>query len=122
MGRRRRTLSRLPTKPKLTPIVVYILLALLCVGGLYLSKQNLVKAVNGKVLDAYSGQPLGGVTLTLTNDRQQAKTAGVVQIFKVSTDNYGIFQFPQATDTFSISAENSNYKPYQTTQSGQTTL
>jgi hypothetical protein len=122
MRRRRRTLSRLPTKPKLTPIFVYIFVALLCVGGLYLSKQNLVKAVNGKVLDAYSGQPLGGVTLVLTNDRQQAKTAGVVQSFKASTDNYGVFQFPQATDTFSISAENANYKPFQATQSGQTTL
>ncbi len=122
MRRRRRTLSRLPTKPKLTPMLVYILMALLCVGGLYLSKQNLVKVVNGKVLDAYSGQPLGGVTLVLTNDRQQARTAGVVQTFKASTDNSGVFQFPQATDTFSISAENNNYKPFQATQSGQTNL
>ncbi|OJV99847.1 MAG: hypothetical protein BGO39_29145 [Chloroflexi bacterium 54-19] len=122
MRRRRRTLSRLPTKPKLTPLFVYIFVALLCVGGLYLSKQNLVKVVSGKVVDAYSGQPLGGVTLVLTNDRQQARTAGVVQTFKASTDNYGAFQFPQATDTFSISAENNNYKPYQATQSGQTNL
>lgn len=122
MRRRRRTLSRLPTKPKLTPIVVYIFLALVCIGGLYLSKQNLVKTVNGKVLDAYSGQPLGGVALVLTNDRQQAKTAGIVQTFKAQTDNYGVFQFPQATDSFSISAENNNYKPYQAAQSGQTGL
>jgi hypothetical protein len=87
MGRRRRTLSRLPTKPKLTPIAIYVLLALLCVGGLFFSKQNLVKTINGKVLDAYSGQPLGGVTLVLTNDRQQARTAGIVQT--------GSFNFPR---------------------------
>lgn len=122
MGRRRRSLSHLPTKPKLTPIVVYILLALLCVGGLYLSKQNLVKVVNGKVLDAYSGQPLGGVSLVLTNDRLQAKTAGIVQTFKTSTDNFGVFQFPQATDSYTIAAENNNYRPFQANQSGATNL
>ena len=122
MRRRRRTLSRLPTKPKLTPIFIYIFVALLCVGGLYLSKQNLVKVVTGKVVDAYSGQPLGGVALVLTNDRQQARTAGIVQTFKATTDNYGAFQFPQATDSFTISAENNNYKPYQSNLSGQTSL
>ncbi|MDB5079675.1 MAG: hypothetical protein JWP00_1599 [Chloroflexi bacterium] len=122
MGRRRRTLSRLPTKPKLTPIAIYVLLALLCVGGLFFSKQNLVKTINGKVLDAYSGQPLGGVTLVLTNDRQQARTAGIVQTFKTATDNFGVFQFPQATEGYSIAAENNNYRPYQASQSGLTSL
>lgn len=118
MRRRRRSLSRLPTKPKATPIFIYIFLALLCIGGLYLSKQNLVKVVNGKVLDAYSGEPLGGVTLVLTNDKLQAKTAGIVQTFKATSDNLGVFQFPQATDSFTIAAENSNYKPAQASQSG----
>jgi hypothetical protein len=122
MGRRRRTLSRLPTKPKLTPIIVYIFLALLCLGGLFFSKQNLVKAVNGKVLDAYSGQPMGGVSLILTNDRLQAKTAGIVQTFKTSSDNDGVFQFPQVTNTFTIAAENNNYRAFQASQSGITNL
>ncbi len=122
MGRRRRSLSSLPTKPKLTPIVVYIFLVVLCFGGLFLSKQNLVKVVNGKVLDAYSGQPLGGVSLVLTNDRLQARTAGIVQTFKASTDNTGIFQFPQATDSYSITVENNNYRPYQANQAGTTSL
>ena len=116
--RRRRSLGYQPTILKRTPTLVYLVLALLCVGGLFYSKQNLVKAVSGRVVDAYSGVPLPGVDVVLNNDKPQAHTAGVPDTAKVSTDNTGLFEFSQATEKYSLAAQFSNYRPLTLQQSG----
>ncbi len=114
---RRRSLSY-PTAPKRTPTLVYLVLALLCLGGLFYSKQNLVKTVSGTVLDAYSGQPLVGVNVSLTNDKQQSKTASIPETAKALTDNSGKFEFAQATDNYSLLAQVSNYRSVQLKPTG----
>jgi hypothetical protein len=121
--RRRRNLGYRPTTPKRTPTVVYIVLALLCLGGLYISKQNLVKTATGTIVDAYTGQALIGVSVTLTNDKQLARTASVPESFIALTDNTGSFAFTQATDNYKIVAQANNYRTTEIKQSGvQNTL
>ncbi|HEX2910332.1 MAG TPA: putative glycoside hydrolase [Chloroflexia bacterium] len=117
MPSRRRRLSSLPSPPKRTPTFVYVVLALLCLGGLYVSKQNLVKHISGTVVDAYTGQPLAGVTLDLTNDTALAKTAGISLNDRASTDNEGKFDFPKATDNYSLTAQLNNYRKAEVKQS-----
>ena len=121
MARRRRSLGYQPTVLKRTPVFIYVVLALLCVGGLFYSKQNLVKTVGGRVIDAYSGAPLAGVDVVLTNDKPLAHTAGLPDTAKVSTDNAGVFEFAQATDKYSLAAQLSNYRPFSLQQSGVVT-
>ena len=116
--RRRRSLGYQPTILKRTPTFVYIVLALLCVGGLFYSKQNLVKPISGRVVDAYSGMPLPGVDVILNNDKPLAHTAGISDTFKSSTDNAGQFTFPQATDKYTLSAQFINYTAVNLQQSG----
>ncbi len=116
--RRRRSLGYQPTILRRTPTLVYVVLALLCVGGLFYSKQNLVKTISGRVVDAYSGAPLPGVDVVLTNDKGLARTAGLPLTLKISTDNAGLFEFNQASDKYSLSAQFNNYRPFNLQQSG----
>lgn len=119
MARRRRiSINNRRSVPKRTPTLIYIVLALLCAGGLFYSKQNLVKTVTGTVIDAYSGQPLAGVSVTLTNDPRLARTAGVTETVKVSTDNSGLFELNPAVDEYTLSVQTNYYKPLQLKQSG----
>ncbi len=118
MARQRRSLGYRPSVPKRTPAFIYIVLGLLCLGGLYLSKQNLVKNVNGRVIDAYSGQALSGVSVTLANDRQLARSSGIPESAKSTTDNNGRFEFNQATEKYSLSAQLNNYRAAQMDQNG----
>lgn len=124
MARRRRTsLSyRRPSEPVRTSTGVYIFFAVLCLVGLYFSKQNLLKSVSGRVLDAYSGQPIAGVTVVITNEKKLARTASISDTFQTSTDNEGVFTFPQAVEKYSLSAQFNNYRPAQIEATGKYTV
>ncbi len=116
--RRRRSLGYQPTILKRTPLLVWLVLVGLCLGGFYLSKQNLVKTVGGQVLDAYSGLPLPGVSVLLSNDKRLSRTAGIGETAKASTDNTGKFEFTQATDSYKLAFSLNNYRPAQLEQTG----
>ncbi len=118
MARRRTSLSYRPPRPKRTPLAVYIVLVLLCLGGWWYSKQGLVKTVSGTVFDAYSGQPLIGANVVLNNDKRLARTAGIPETARILTDNSGRFEFLQATESLSLLAQANNYRNTEITLSG----
>lgn len=124
MSRRRRTslAYRRPSEPRRTPIVIYIFLIALCIGGFYMSKQNLLKSVSGRVIDAYSGQPVAGATVTITNERKLARTAGISETLQISTDNDGVFSFPQTAEKFKVAAQYNNYRTTTVDSSGSYTV
>lgn len=113
MARRRRSnygARPVKTLPKRTPGLLYLVLALLCLAGSFYAQQNLSKTIVGQVLDAYTGQPLAGVSLELTNDPQQARDAGIPPTGLVSTDITGKFELTQATTRYSLIIGTNNYR------------
>jgi hypothetical protein len=79
--------------------------------ALFQIKQNMVKAVTGEVVDAYTGQPIAEAIVTLHNDQKLAHTAGIGTDFTAKSDGEGHFQFNQAIDKYSIKVEAPNYRP-----------
>lgn len=108
---RRRGLSYLPAGPRRTPALIYIVLAALFFAGIFYTKQGMVKTVSGRVLDAYSGQPITDtVTINLTNDSKEAQSASVAANQTVTTDASGHFTFTHATANYQISASTLHYR------------
>jgi len=112
MARRRRSrgLSYLPPGPGRTPSIIYILLAAALLGGIFYTKQNMVKSVAGEVIDAYTGQPIADAVVTIKNDPRLARTSGISGEISLKTDQEGHFSFPQATDKYSLKVEALNYR------------
>lgn len=109
--RRRRGLSYLPSQPRRTPVVIYIVLAVLFFGGIFYAKQGMVKPVAGRVIDAYTNQPItDSVKITLTNDPQLATAAGVAVNEEATTDSQGRFNFKTVTSHYELAAHVSRYR------------
>jgi hypothetical protein len=112
-GRRkssRRGLSYLPSAPARTSIILYLLLAGVFLAALFYTKNNIVKTVNGQVVDAYTGQPVVGATVVLENDSRLAKAASISQTLTLDSNIDGKFEFAKATDNYSLSVKAPNYR------------
>ncbi len=111
MGRRRkRGLSYLPPAPSRTPFLIYVVLAAVLLVALYQVKKDMVKSVNGEVVDAYTGQPIVDANVTLKNDATLAHTAGIEPETTVKTDMEGRFNFGKAAEKYSLRVEALNYR------------
>lgn len=109
---RRRGLSYLPSGPRRTPAIIYIVLAALFFGGIFYAKQGMVKTVSGHILDAYSNQPISDtVKVNLINNGTEAQAAGVAAAQETTTDAQGRFTFTHVTANYQISAETAHYRP-----------
>ncbi|MEI7554239.1 putative glycoside hydrolase [Candidatus Chlorohelix sp.] len=111
MRRRRRGLSYLPPEPTRTPFLIYLLVAGLCFGAIFFFKNQIIKPVSGKVLDAYSGKPVVGATVLLENDQRLARTASISDTLNALTDLDGSFSFDKATDNLTLNVSANYYRP-----------
>jgi hypothetical protein len=114
----RRGLSYLPNAPTRTPLLVYIFLAGIFLAALFFTKNNIVKTVNGQIVDAYTGQPVVGATVLLENDARLARAASINQNFSVDSNIDGNFEFSRATDNYTILVKAPNFRDQQVKFSG----
>jgi hypothetical protein len=111
MRRRRRGLSYLPPEQTRTPFLIYLLVAGLCFGAIFFFKNQIIKPVSGKILDAYSGKPVIGATVLLENDQRLSRTASISNTLTTVTDLDGSFSFDKATDNLTLNVSANYYIP-----------
>jgi len=117
--RRRKGLSYLPSKPRRTWAIIYIALAAIFWGGIFYTKQGMVKPLEGQLLDAYTGHFVtDSVKIILNNDPKLAHAAGIAVSQETSTDEFGQFEFKNVTDHYQLTASTARYRPDDETFSG----
>ncbi len=117
--RRRKGLSYLPSKPRRTWAIIYIALAAFFFGGIFYTKQGMVKPLEGQLLDAYTGHFItDSVKVVLNNDPKLAHAAGIAVSQETSTDEFGQFEFKNVTDHYQLTASTARYRPGDETFSG----